>query len=312
MLRVQSDSRKATHNEHYYGASFFPVGPLSWAGPLWCYLCGIAASGGWRWTLASGLRLATGLLIVGPLLGTAWAATITLQRLTLPSSDAGSDCTASPRLLLPYALAGSPSERLSRALSRCAARGRAVWPILGTPLLHALSGAVFALILASQLSLQAAVLVLLGIAFALVAGGNKVPVVISSTLATLGPLWLAWQFGHAAFGALRLLPLLAGTCYAVTLQATIHLHRTNHHITTSLIVLLGTQMAAMSCLLLARQPIIAAATGMLITFQALLSPLVGLWQDASECPRTSDYVRAIQLPIMVSMLLAALAMGYQG
>jgi hypothetical protein len=166
--------------------------------------------------------------------------------------------------------------------------------------------------LASQLSLQAAVLVVVGIAFALVAGGNKVPVVISRTLATLGPLWLAWQSGHAAFGALRLLPLLAGTCYAVTLQATIHLYGASHQTVASLVAVLGSQVAAMSCLLLARQPLLAAATGMLITFQALLSPLVGLWQDATVCPSASDYVRAIQLPIMASMLLAALALGYRG
>jgi len=288
-----------------YGQRFYPTVPLSWLAPLWFFACGAAGSGGWAWTSGHVLRLLTGFLLAGPLLGLVWAASTRLHsgRLLVGSVAtvaSANDGTPGTLRALPYTLPGSPGHRLMFWLSETSHSWRqALARQPGRPVLEGVVASVFALTLAAQTGRQSLALTAVFLCTALVRALVRGRWASSQLLSLAFPLLAAWLLGHAAYGNLSPFSTFVALCLAIAMHCLSALYR---QATWSSQGLLWQGLAVASLILLG-QPVAAAATALLATCQVLLSPLL---QTARK-----SYFRAIQSQLLLSTFLTALALGYR-
>jgi hypothetical protein len=241
-------------------------------------------------------------LLAGPLLGTAWAAaTRNGWREDVPDDPPGeSEVVAS----LPYTLPGSASAALSARLSALAGWWQRVEPRLGRPLVQLAVSAVFALAVAAQLGGQSLAIALASL---LVAGGGGLlrprwtrHAVVSHALPVLG----AWLLGHAAFAGIAPLSALAAVAFSWVVAGLADLDRSPGSVARKALSTAAPWALAVSAVIAAMQPLAAALVALLGSLPLLLAPLLD--SDGGR----ARYFRALQLALAVSMIAAALALGY--
>jgi hypothetical protein len=312
------------NKEYLYGQPLYPVAPLCWLAPLWSFVCGVAASTAWTWTGSDLLRLLSGLLLVGPLLGVVWAASTQKRWAELLTDDppAGSAPaslvpTASWRNTgLPYTLPGSVSHRLAVWMSVASARWRTMESQLGKPLVQLLGGTVFSLTVGAQLGPQNLALVGSSLLLAYVGGLGRVRWASNDLVTTSLPILIAWLSGHVAFNSLHPLSALVATGFAVVFFGCHLVDEHPEQPTKGLVWQAGAQILPIAGLIAAKQPIIAALVALLVTPQLLLIPLLqppantGMSLHAEAERAQVHYFHALQLQLMLSMFLTALALGH--
>ncbi len=305
------------NNEYLYGQLLFPAAPLSWLAPLWAFLCGAVASAGWEWTSGHLLRALSGLLLVGPLLGTAWAANVrTHWRATLRDSikhSATVDSADAPpgrhARALPYTLPGSISHRMAAWLSAASLRWQVLQPRLGRPLLQMSIGSLFAVTIAAQLGQWSLALTIISLSAAYAAGWGPWSWRSKQGVTIFVPVLTAWLLGHVSFGTPQPASGAAAASFAAAFYGFSSLHRWPEQLGKGLIWQIAAQMTVAATLVYVRQPIIAAAVALLATPQLLLIPL--LESPAVTRAGHGRYFRAVQLQMLLSMFLAAAALGYR-
>jgi hypothetical protein len=311
------------NHEYLYGQLLFPVAPLSWLAPLWAFLCGVAASAGWAWTSARLLRFLSGLLLVGPLLGTAWAANIQTQwraALTTGTKHSTTACSAdSPPGLhvkaLPYTLPGSISHRLALWLSAISLRWQTLQHDLRRPLLQMAVSTLFALSVAAGLGRWSLALTVLSLCTAYIAGWGPWHWRSKQLVTTSIPVLVAWLLGHFSFSNPEPASLTAAACFAAAFYGFSLLYRQPEQLTKGLFCQVAAQLVIFATLIYVQQPLVAAAVAILATPQFLLIPLLesppGARAPAGARAEHGRYFHAVQLQVLLSMLLAAAALGYR-
>jgi hypothetical protein len=291
---VESGRPNSLSNEYSYGQSLYPAPPLSWLAPLWSFLCGVAASGAWAWTGSRFLRLLSGLLLVGPLLGLAWATSTQTSWRESPMDDPPGNVPQKPIPALPYTLSGSASHRLGGRLSAALAWWQQVEPRLGRPLLQLLGSTVFSLAVAAQLGQQSLALTVAGLA---IAYANRI---VSVSV----PLFTAWLLGHAVYNTLRPASLFAAASFSVAFYGYSSLNQELGTGVKALTWPVVSQAAAVASLIAVMQPVAAAIVALLGTCPLLLAPLLETERGREQ------YFRAVQSQLAIGMFVTALALGY--
>ncbi len=312
------------NKEYLYGQPSYPVPPLSWLAPLWSFVCGVAASTAWTWTGSHLLRLLSGLLLVGPLLGIVWAASAHTRwrELLRGDSPGGSAPDSVPpteswrSTALPYTLPGSSGHRLAVWIAAASVRWRALEPHLGKPFVRLLAGTVFSLTVAAQLGPHNLALAGGGLLVAYAGALGRVRWASHDLVGVSLPIWIAWLSGHAAFNSLHPLSVLVAAGFSVALLGCQLVDKDPERPTRGLVWQIGAQLVPIASLTIIRQPLVAAIVTVLATPQLLLVPL--LQPSASEAMSIrvaadgvqAKYFRAVQSQLMLSMFLTALALGY--
>jgi hypothetical protein len=301
---VETNQPKPLINEYLYGRPFYPATPLSWLAPFWSFLCGAAASAAWAWTGSHLLRLLLGLLLVGPLLGLAWAAS-TRTGWQEEAIDDPPDPTAQPSLVaLPYTLPGSASHRLAEKWSMARSWWQQVEPRLGKPLVQLVGSTIFALTVAAQLGRQSLALSFVVLTVGYASGLARARWASTPIVSVSFPLLTAWLLGHAAYDALEPASAVAGVCFALVFYGASVLKDTSEPLAAGLAWQVLPWAAAAVTLIAIKQPLIAATVALLATSQLLLVPL--LEREGGH----ALYFRALQVQLAISMFLAASALGY--
>jgi hypothetical protein len=309
----------------------YPVTPFSWLAPLWSYVCGVIASpaagsaalGGYGQVGLVGFRFAgdwagrgvlaflLGLLLIGPLLGTAWRASGQIRSYRDLPANPGSRPAPKPLQAIPYTLPGSASAIASSWLGVVAAQWQRIRPKLGTPLLRLVASTVFSLAVAAELGqgalVIAAVALLCMYARCLGGGrsaaegpGSKAYGAACAVILVFLPVLLPWLIGNATYAAAHGGSVLVAACFALALGSCRQVHQTG----TGLLGVLLPQLAVAIYFILAKQPITAAGVVLLASPQLLWSPLL-------EVPaRRTEYFAAAQVPLAMAMLLAAWTLRY--
>jgi len=276
--------------------------PVTWMGPAWAALCGVAASGSFGWRGDDWLRLALLILLVDGGWGTLWTA--------LGASDWATPLrrwrdwrSGEPVSTPPYTLPGSPGDRASRWLGQLRAWRRDVlWPACG-PALSAIcvalpvTAALAALLGPEPVLLSLAALAVMQLGLAWEGGRGTVAPGWNSVIGVMLP-WLA---GHVAFGASRGITLLgsAGLALAFAL-AWGAARRADSSWQRALGI--GAQCTAAMLLVALRHPLAAGCLLLLLAPQLALFPWLRRGQPASW------YVRHTQPWLMAAMLIAAWAL----
>jgi len=285
------------HDEYLYGAPLFPAAPLSWLAPLWCFACGVLASGGLTSNSGSLLRLPLGLLLAGPLLGTAWAGSAQLRHLRSNPDSPVQPSTPESIRSLPYTLPGSLGHRIATWVARAVASSqqsplhKAVW--------RWLAGSLFSLAVAAQLGPVCLLLAALGLAGASILAWGRRDHSDSPLLSIALPLLLSWLLGHSAYGPLHVASALSAACFALTFSACASLERKEGEPGAQVAL----QAAAAAVLVAIKQPLLAAAIALLATPQLLLASLLTAPSGRGQ------YFAHIQWTLALSLLLSALALG---
>ena len=301
---METNRPESLINEYLYGRPFHPATPLSWLAPFWSFLCGAAASAAWAWTGSHLLRLLLGLLLVGPLLGLAWAASAR-TRWQDEAMDDPADPTAQPSLVaLPYTLPGSASHRLAEKWLMARGWWQQVEPRLGKPLVQLVGSTIFALTVAAQLGRQSLALGLLVLTVAYASGLARTRWASNRIVSVSFPMLTAWLLGHAAYDALDPASAFAGACFALVFYGAAVLKDSSEPLAVGLAWQVLPWAAATVTLMAIKQPLIAATVALLGTSQLLLVPL--LEREGGH----ALYFRALQLQLAISMFLAASALGY--
>jgi len=252
------------------------------------------------WSGSSLLRLLLGFLLVGPLLGTAWAAgTLTGWRQDPEESVPGTE-PQRPVPALPYTLPGSVSHRIASWLSAVAARWQRVGPYLGKPLVRLVGSTIFSLTVAIVVSQQCCVITAAGLVLAYVSGFGERRWTSSPIVSFSVPLLLAWLLGHAAYGALHPVSISVAASFALAFCGCCGRNSANEELAWQVMPQLGAVIA----LVMVKQPVIAAVVTLLATLPLLLAPLL-----ETESGR-EQYFRSMQVQLAANMILAALAVGY--
>jgi len=297
---VEARHPDTLYDDYLYGRPLYPAAPLAWLAPFLSFACGVAASGAWTWAGASLLRLLLGLLLAGPLLGMAWAAsTGTEWRNGAEDSAPGS---TPPRSLvaLPYTLPGSVSHRLSSWLSELAGRWQQVRPRLGNPLLRLVASTIFGLTIAIQQSRQSFAIAAVGLVVAYASGFGRRRWMSSPIISHSAPMFLTWLLGHAAYAGLQPVSIAVAASFALAFYRCAGASRVNAELSWQA----APQLAAVVCLVIIKQPVVAAVISVLVTLPLLLAPLLGTHS------RRGEYFRIVQTQLAASMVLAAFAVGY--
>ncbi len=299
-------------NEYLYGRPLYPVAPLSWLAPLWSFICGVVASAAWTWTGGSLLRLLSGLLLVGPLLGIAWGASTRTKWRRKPRSDAPGNIAQEPIPALPYTLPGSASHRLVTWLCAVSAWWQRVKPRLGRPLVQLVVGSLFSLTVAAQLGWQSLALTVVGLVVAYASGFGYRRWASSPLISVSVPLFLTWLLGHSAYSPLHPASVLVAASFALTFYGRSVLNqglkessRGSSLLAHGLLWQVVPQAAVAASLVAVRQPIVAAVAALLGTPQLLLASLL------ETQPGRQRYFRAVQFQVVMSMFLTALALGHK-
>jgi hypothetical protein len=276
--------------------------PITWMGPAWAALCGVAASNGFGWQGWDWIRLALLILLVDGGWGTLWAA-LGITDWATPLRRWRDWRSGEPVVTLPYTLPDSPGDRASRWLGQLHAWRRDVlWPACGPPLsaicvalpvmavLAALLGPELAL-----LSLAALAVMQLGLAWE---GGRGT---VTPGWNSIVGLALPWLAGHVAFGTPIGISLLGSfglalsfaLAWGAALRADSSWQRA---------LGIGAQCLAAAILVALHHPLAAGCLSLLLVPQLALSPWLRRGQPASW------YVRHIWPWLMAAMLVAAWAL----
>lgn len=290
----------------------YPIRPLWSLGPGWAAVSGGLAVGGFVLSSETLLKLLLVWLLADPALGTLWG-------LSVGDASASEQKGIWRRLLtarlpatgpflrfLPYTQPGSPGRRFAERLGRLRLWWQATFrPEAGREFAALVAVLGLALLLGAVLGRNALVLVLLSIALSwLVALSQKrdVPRDIESLGASrreivslwyaLGEFGIPWLIGAVVMGRPSWAVIALGVCYSVTYFGLIQYGRKFRLIGSS---------QAITALLLAglRHPLASGATAI------LLIPQWGLHVRAAS----RSYLRGVQLFVILSMLIAALAIA---
>jgi len=302
---VETMRPSSLSNEYLYGQPFYPATPLSWLAPLWSFVCGAAASAAWSWTGSHLLRLFSGLLLVGPLLGMAWAASTQTRWRERLVDDPPEEMAQNAILTLPYTLSGSASHRLGTRLSAVLAWWQQVEPHLGRPLLQLVGSTIFSLTIAAQFGVQSLALTMAGLIIAYAGGLGRGRWASSPIVSVSVPLFLAWLLGHAAYDALRPVSVFAAASFSFSFYGSSLVHKKLDPGVKDLTWQVVSQAAAVVTLIAIKQPVVAAVVALLATPQLLLVPLLRTEHGREQ------YCRTVQIPLAISMFLTALALGYR-
>ena len=288
----------STDVEYLYGRALYPAGPLSWLAPLWALVCGALASGATTWGLESMLRWMLGLLLVGPLLGIVWALG---AHVAWPSpADLPPGEHIRPVRKLPFTQPGSPSSRLSRWIALTQAQWDTVRPVLARPALQLAVSTLGALVVAAQLGRQPFFVTATQLAIVYLSVLTQKRWASNLLFSVALPVFLAWLLGHSLYHSLTIATVVVGASFALALYA----HNRLSESRPGLLWLSLAQALTCSALVFIKQPVVAAIVGLLATLQFLLLPLL-----ESEQGRHT-YFSAVQVHLVASMILSALALGY--
>lgn len=271
---------------------------ITWLGPTWAALCGVAASGGFSWEGPQWLRLALLILLVDGGWGSLWtalAATDWATPLRRWREWDENRATAA----LPYTLPDAPGGRLRHFVGKLRAWwSQVLWPCCGSALLVIVialpTAALLATLLGAELLLlSVAALALMQLGVIWDGGTDTVPPGWDAAIAVALP-WLA---GHAAFGPITLPS--AGLAFLLTL-AWGKAWSVNSGWGRTLTV--GSQLVAMASLVILRRPLAAGILFSVLVPQLALLP----WVHRDYQPRW--YVRHARPWLMAAMAVVALAL----
>jgi hypothetical protein len=287
----------------------YPIRPLWSLGPGWAAVSGALAVGGFVLSSETLLKLLLVWLLADPVLGTLWG-------LSVGDASASEQKGIWRRLLtarlpatvpflrfLPYTQPGSPGRRFAERLGRLRLWWQATLRPEAGREFAALGAALgLALLLGAVLGRNALVLVLLSIVLSwLVALSQKRDASRDSSASrrdivslwyALGEFGIPWLIGAVIMGRPSWAVIALGVCYSVTYFGLIQYGRKFRLIGSS---------QAIAALLLAglRHPLASGATAI------LLIPQWGLHIRAAS----GSYLRGAQLFVILSMLIAALAIA---
>jgi hypothetical protein len=301
---VESTRSNSLIAEYLYGQPLYPVAPLSWLLSWWSFLCGVAASAAWHTSSGHVLRLLSGGLVAGPLLGTAWAACTRNVWRNGSTEDPPGEAKGNAVAALPYTLPGSASAALSARLSALSRWWQRVEPRLGRPLVQLAASTVFALSIAAQLGGQSLLVALASLVVAYTSGMLRWRWAHSPVVTHALPVLGAWLLGHTAYAEVNPLSLLAAVGFSLVVSCLSALDRRLGPVGQNALFLAVPWALAVASLVGVMQPLAAAAVALLGSLPLLLAPLL-----ETESGRT-EYFRAVQLPLAASMIVAALALGY--
>jgi hypothetical protein len=300
----------------------YPIRPIWSVGSGWAAVCGGLAAGGLPLSLITPLSLILVWLLADPVLGVMWDVGVgnalsargrgIWGRLLGPHLPA----KAPPVRLLPYTQAGSPGYRLARHLGRVRRWWRETfWPEEGREFTTFVAALGLALLLGAILGRNVLILALISILLSWLAARSETgePARVSDRrvrsqkdMATLwralGEFGIPWLIGAAALGGPTWAATLLAVCYTITYFGLIHNARR--------FWLIGASQATVALLLAGlRHPMAAGAAAI------LLMPQWGLhaWADHTDnmpgdrLAASGRYLRYVQPFVLVSMLLAALA-----
>ncbi len=271
----------------------------TWLGPVWACLCGVVASGGFDWQGGHFLRLALLILLVDGGWGTLWAA--------LGSTDWATPLRrwrdwrlGEPSAALPYTLANSPGDRVSRWLGQLRLWWRdALWPTCGSALSSMVVALPVTILLGTLLGpelllLSAAALAVAQLGLAWEGGRGATAPGWDAIVAVMLP-WLA---GHIAFGE-------SPTPHSIGLAVAFALAWGSAWRFKSVggrTLGVGAQLLATALLIALYQPL--AAGFLLLSLAPQLALLPWLWRGQSA----SWYVRHARPWLMAAMMIAAWAL----
>ncbi len=290
----------------------------SWLGPAWAVLCGAVASGGLRaegWVV---LSLLLALFLADPLLGTIWWAAVTLAS---PNPALEGESREKIRLSPPpYTLPGSLAHRFFAWLEKRWAWWRgAVWPRFHGPLASLGFAIPLAFLAAILLGWKVVILTALAVCVAgLEALRRRAGLEKSHFLGALYGGGLAWLMGYFILASLAIqgtvLETIAGWLrggegkallwaflYTLALYAFQAIGAGQRGKGVSTLNL--TQIGALAILLLAKEPVLAGAMGLLLLPQVLLQPAL------KRRGRGDWYLGRIQYFTMLGMMIGAVAVS---
>ena len=270
----------------------------------WALLCACLAARSFPWTGASGLRVLAAWLVADVVCGCILTQLVALKRASLASaSPIGAASSCSFTFTIPYAVPGSPGQRLAELVNGHVAQWQSqIWPRAGRCGITALVGAGLALVVATYLGRETlAVLsagLLLSAALAVLAGRNVVA--LASWLGGLH-LTLAWALGHLTLAPWR------GPSMAVAVLIGLHAYARmrlgERQRSPALWLLRATWAILILALLVTRQPILAALVAM-----AALAEGMFYWASHPDRAYTQSYPS--RLGWLLTMLFVALAAPY--
>ena len=271
----------------------------TWLGPAWAVVCGAVASGGLALEWRVPVLLLLGVLLTDSVLGSVWRLVVEGAPEEESSKPESGSVASAPPFVLP--------ERLEK---RVAEWRRAMRTHVGSRVLGLGFLSLFALLIGAILGNVAVVLtavaLLVAMARLVIASRDGV---LHGLLASVYLAGLPWLMGYAAFGSLQwgadgkrafALALVWAVVYAVTF----HGYRLlgGQLLSRGATVLSLAQVAAVVVLLVAREPILAGAVGLLLLPQLMLQPALlkvgeGLW-----------YLQRVQVFTLLATLVTAAAM----
>lgn len=283
----------------------YPVRPPWALGSGWAAVAGALASGGFALSPTMLLKLLGIWLLADPVLGVMWDLGVDggiWRRLFGPKlPDA-----APPLPLLPYTQPGSPGRRLADRLGRLRLWWFGTfWPQAGREFASLITALGLALLLGLILGRNALALVLLSVALSwiTVLGMSGAPAHRPLTFLwrALAEFGIPWLIGALVLGSPSWAVIAFGLCYTLTYFGLIH-HAGSFR-------LIGASQAT-SALLLAglRHPLAAAAAAILLVPQWGLCMWAGD-QSGHNPAAYRSYLRGVQLFVILSMLVAALAVA---
>lgn len=270
-----------------------------WLGPMWAIVCGMTASGGWKWTSSALLQTVLLFFLVDSAWATLWAAAVETNWAAPVKAWGKSAVTRGAPL--PYTQPNAPGDRLQRWLGHTLVWQREhLQPMIGsrvsTILLCAALGAALSAVLgwpAMALSAASLALVQAGV---IAARGTGRP---SPALKALLEIGLAWILSHVLFGHLTVPSTVLALAFTAAYSTGLSLIEGGRRATVWNLA----QVAAVALLVLMRQPVAALAVFFMLIPQLLLEPALrrgagGVW-----------FVRSTQAWLMLSMLVAAVSIS---
>lgn len=296
---IRLQPRQSPFSHYFFGRDLFPTPPLSWLAPLWYYGCGVIASGYWRTPGAASLSALLGLVLIVPLLGTAWRGALAIhqRRLRIQSAPPGEPRPS--HFDLPYTLPSSMGHRFVSLLANAAERWTSVRRLLELPLLELAVGCTGAAIIAAVLGAPTLWLTGAGLAVACVAAFASSAVADHVLVSVALPLLTCWMVGLSLTGQLDLLPMVAGALMALTASASFLVEREGR----GLPLQLAPQALLLPCVLLSGQPLAALAVSLCAMAQLLWAPAL------ATAERRARFHQSVQVLWAAAMLAASLALG---
>jgi hypothetical protein len=270
-----------------------------WLGPLWAIVCGIVASGGWKWTGATILQAVLLFLLIDLAWASLWAAAVETDWAT-PAQQWGK----SPGVLtfsLPYMQINAPGGRLQRWLAHTLEWWREhLGPAIGSRvstivLCLALCAALSAVLGWTAMAISAAGLAVVQAGVIAARGTGRPNPALKATL----EIGLAWVISHVILAPLTAPSVVLALAFAAAYATGLALIEGGRRAT----VWNAAQFAAAAMLVLMRQPVAALAVFFMVIPQLLLEPALrrgvgGAW-----------FVRSAQAWLMLAMFVAAVSIS---